>query len=129
MSALRSWSNWWTAPERGPCRWKGRKLKAAVATLGVMAEMLADKDTTIGKLRELLTPDRTTEKTREVLDPAGAEEAKPEGQGGTGGAKAASVPLAQELKAHCKKGHGRNGPGAYKGAPKVSVTHPTLKRA
>src|SRR5438034_92924 len=66
---------------------------------------------------ELLTPLRTTEKTRKVLDPAGAEEPKPEGQGGTGGAKAASAPR--------QKGHGRNGPGAYQGARKVSVAHPT----
>lgn len=42
---------------QGPLQPEGhRKLKAAVATLGVMAGMLADKDTTIGKLRELLTP-------------------------------------------------------------------------
>jgi len=107
---------------KGPLPPEGqRKLKAAVATLGVLAGMLADKDTTIRKLRELLTPLRTTEKTRKVLDPAGAEEPKPEGQGGTGGAKAASAPR--------QKGHGRNGPGAYQGARKVSVAHPTLQRA
>lgn len=107
---------------KGPLPVEGqRKLKAAVATLGVMVEMLADKDTTIRQLRELLAPARTTEKTRKVLDPAGAEEAKPEGQAGTGGAKAQSAAR--------KKGHGRNGPGAYTGARKVSVAHPTMQRA
>ena len=107
---------------KGPLPVEGqRKLKAAVATLGVMVEMLADKDTTIRKLRELLTTARTTEKTRKVLDPAGAEEPKLEGQAGTGSAKAQSATR--------KKGHGRNGPGTYTGARKVSVAHPTMKRA
>jgi transposase len=115
---------------QGPLPPEGqRKLKAAVATLGVMAGMLADKDTTIRKLRELLTPSRKTEKTRKVLDPAGAEKPKPEPQAETAGAKAEVPPLAQELKAHCKKGHGRKGSGAYTGARKVSVAHPIMKRA
>lgn len=98
---------------QGPLPPEGqRKLKAAVATLGVLAGMLADKDTTIRKLRELLTPFRTTEKTRKVLDPLAAEKPKPERKAGSR-----------------KKGHGRNGPGAYRGARKVSVAHPTMKRA
>ncbi len=98
---------------KGPLPPEGqRKLKAAVATLGVMAGMLADKDTTIRKLRELLMPVRTTEKTKKVLDSAAAEESKPK-------RKAVSR----------KKGHGRNGPGAYTSARKVSVAHPTMKRA
>lgn len=98
---------------QGPLPPEGqRKLKAAVATLGVLAGMLADKDTTIRKLRELLTPFRTTEKTRKVLDPLAAEKPKPERKAGSR-----------------KKGHGRNGPGAYRGARKASVAHPTMKRA
>ena len=91
-----------------------RKLKAAVATLGLLAGMLADRDTTIGKLRELLTPSRKTEKTSKVLKPEA--EPKPEGQ-------------AEATPAPRKKGHGRNGPGAYTGARKVSVAHPAMKRA
>ena len=107
---------------KGPLPPEGqRKLKAAVATLAVLAGMLADKDTTIRKLRELLTPLRTTEKTGKVLDPAGGKEPKPEPQAETGGAKAESAPP--------KKGHGRKGPGAYTSARKVSVAHPTMKRA
>ena len=102
---------------KGPLSPEGqRKLKAAVATLGVLAGMLADKDTTIRKLRELLMALKTTEKTRKVLKPVAAEEPKPEGQ-----AEAAPAPR--------KKGHGRKGPGAYTGAQKVSVAHPTMKRA
>lgn len=98
-----------------------RKLKAAVATLGVLAGMLADKDTTIRKLRQMLMPLRTTEKTGTVLKPAAAEEPKPEGQAQTSSSKAES--------ASCKRGHGRHGPGAYTGARKVSLAHPTMKRA
>jgi transposase len=106
---------------QGPLPVEGqRKLKAAVATLGVLAGMLNDKDTTIRKLRALLMPLRTTEKTRKVLKPTAAEEPKPEGPAETSGPKGESRPH--------KKGHGRNGPGAYPGAQKVSVAHPTLKR-
>ena len=97
---------------QGPLSLEGqRKLKAAVATLGVMAGMLADKDTTIGKLRELLTPTRTTEKTKKVLGSDAAEQEP------------------QPKPASRKKGHGRNGPGAYTGARKVRVAHPAMKRA
>src|SRR5436189_3255258 len=53
---------------QGPLPPEGqRKLKAAVATLGVMAGMLADKDTTIRKLRELLTPSNDDTSMR-ILD-------------------------------------------------------------
>jgi len=88
-----------------------RKLQAAVQTLGTMAEMLAEKDTTIQQLRALLLAPRTSEKTRKVLEAAGPAEPK------------------RESKTRRKKGHGRHGAGAYAGAQKVSVPHPTLKRA
>jgi transposase len=97
---------------QGPLPAEGqRKLQAAVRTLGALAEMLAERDTTIQQLRELLLPARTTEKTRKVLDHAGPAEPK------------------REPKSSRKKGHGRNGAAAYAGARKVGVPHPTLKRA
>src|SRR5207302_3871430 len=93
---------------QGPLPLEGqKKLKAAVATLGVMAGMLADKDTTIRKLRELLMPTRTTEKTKKVLDSVAAE---------TPNAEPERKPTSR------KKGHGRNGPGAYRSARKVRAT-------
>jgi transposase len=99
---------------RAPLSEEGqRKLKAAVSTLGVMAELLADQDTTIQKLRELLLPVRTSEKTRKVLDPAEAEETKPK----------------RRVSASGKKGHGRKGAAAYVSAQNISVAHPTLQRA
>jgi hypothetical protein len=45
-----------------------RKLKAAVQTLGTLAGMLAERDTTIRQLRALLLVPRTSEKLRKVLD-------------------------------------------------------------
>jgi transposase len=99
---------------RAPLSEEGqRKLRAAISTLGVMAELLADQDTTIQKLRELLLPARTSEKTRKVLDPAAAQETKPE----------------LRASASRKKGHGRKGAAAYVSAQNISVTHPTLQRA
>ena len=89
-----------------------RKLKAAVSTLGVMAELLADQDTTIQKLRELLLPARTSEKTRKVLDSAGAEAVAP-----------------KRTTDKRKKGHGRKAATAYLGAQHAQVAHPTLRRA
>ena len=92
---------------RAPLSEEGQqKLKAAVSTLGVMAEMLTDQDTTIQKLRELLLPARTSKKTRKVLHPAAAEETKPKPRG-----------------ASRKKGHGRKGAAAYVSAQNISVAH------
>ena len=48
-----------------------RKLKAAVDTLEYLTELVADKDTTIRHLRQLLLP-ASTEKTKDVLAKAGA---------------------------------------------------------
>ena len=53
-----------------------RKLKAAVDTLEYLTELVADKDTTIRHLRQLLLP-ASTEKTRDVLAKAGAAAANP----------------------------------------------------
>ena len=51
----------------GPIPGEGvRKLKAAVDTLGAMAEMLEQKDATIERLRALLLAPRTSEKLRKV---------------------------------------------------------------
>ena len=90
-----------------------RKLKAAVSTLGVMAEMLEDQDTTIQKLRELLLPARTSEKTDKIWDAVGVSERQLKRQGATSR----------------KKGHGRQPAAAYLSARSVNVAHPQLKRA
>jgi hypothetical protein len=71
-----------------------RKLNAAVDTLGAIAEMLEQLDTTIERLRALLLAPRTSEKLRKVC-----EDVPPP--------QPASVPKT------CRKGHGRRGAGAY----------------
>ena len=76
-----------------------QKLKAAVDTLEYLTELVADKDTTIRHLRQLLLP--TTEKTKAVLEKIGIEPAaNTPGEPATENepAKAASP----------RPGHGRN---------------------
>jgi hypothetical protein len=51
-----------------------RKLEAAVNTLDYLTELVADKDTTIRHLRQLLLG-VSTEKTRDVLQKAGVKSA------------------------------------------------------
>ena len=94
-----------------------RKLKAAVETLEYLTELVADKDTTIRHLRQLLLP-AATEKTKDVLAKAGVGTADSTEQTATG-----QVPE----KDHPQPGHGRNGAAAYPGAQKVEIPHQVLK--
>ena len=102
-----------------------RKLRGAIATLGEMARLLADKETTLQQLRELLLKSATTEKTRAVLGRTGmpAEPNQPE----SGEGKAEAGGKAEGGKKKKKKGHGRNPASAFPGARKVRVPHPTMK--
>lgn len=92
-----------------------RKLKAAVNTLGYLTDLVADKDTTIRQLRQLLFGTAGTEKTSAVMAHAGVEADEPKADSG-------------QKKDAKKPGHGRNGASAYKGARKVPVAHQSLKR-
>src|SRR5215471_13158198 len=94
-----------------------RKLKAAVETLEYLTELVADKDTTIRHLRQLLLP-AATEKTQDVLANAGVKTAEPTGQPATSQAPEEDRP---------RPGHGRNGAEEYRGAQKVEVPHQRLK--
>ena len=96
-----------------------QKLKAALDTLEYLTELVADKDTTIRHLRQLLLP-ASTEKTRDVLAKAGVaapnpvSDSKPEsGQ--------------EQSKDEAQPGHGRNSAEAFTGAEKVDVPHHCLK--
>lgn len=93
-----------------------RKLKAAVETLGEMARMLADKDATVKRLRQMLLKPSTTEKTRAVLERAGIQ---PQAD--------SQVEQSAAVEKKRRKGHGRKPASAYTGAPKVEVKHPTLQ--
>jgi transposase len=96
-----------------------RKLKAAIDTLEYLTELVADKDTTIRHLRQLLLPG-STEKTNDVLARLGMEStavrAKQKPEGGAAPPEADRQP-----------GHGRNGAEAFTGARQVQVSHSQLK--
>jgi transposase len=92
-----------------------KTLKAAVNTLGYVARLLADKETTIQALRQLLVKP-STEKTDKVLNKAGIEPSRKE-----------SNPASSNNESK-PKGHGRNGARAYDGARKIKVAHDSLKR-
>ena len=91
-----------------------RKLRAAVETLGQMARMLADKDTTLRQLRQMLLKPPTTEKTRAVLERAGIP-----ADGGK--------PVQSAAGKQPRKGHGRKPARAFVAAQKVAVPHPLLQ--
>ena len=94
-----------------------RKLKAAVQTLEYLTELVADKDTTIRHLRQLLLP-ASTEKTRDVLAKTGAA-ANPVSDSQSENGQ-------QQPKAEGQPGHGRNGADSFTGAQKVDVPHQKL---
>ena len=85
------------------------KLKAVLETLRYLTDLVADKETTLRQLRQLLLGfsyfPRTTEKTQDVLEKAAADAAGGQApaaeESQAAGSKEASTPAA---------GHGRNGP-------------------
>ncbi len=97
------------------------KLKAAVAALGQLVELVDDKNTTISKLRQILFGART-EKTQKVLD---TDKENQTGASGLGGAADKKNALPKKKA----KGHGRNGASSYHGAQRIQIRHESLKSA
>lgn len=95
-----------------------RKVKGMAEALTYLTDLVADQQTTIGDLRELIFP-ASTEKTAAVLKNAGVATI----------AKASEQTSGGNLEAQKPKppGHGRNGAEAYRQAQRVQVQHPTLK--
>ena len=95
-----------------------RKLKGVVEALTYLTDLVADQQTTIRDLRELMFP-ASTEKTEAVLNKAGIE----------GTSKAADQPgTAKPGKPKPSgAGHGRNGAGDYRNPRRVRVSHESLK--
>lgn len=91
-----------------------RKLKAAIDTLAYLTSLIEDQNTTIQKLRELLSKPASTEKTEKVLENAGLK------------TEAENTANQKTPKKKPKKGHGRNGAGAYTAACRVPVPHHSL---
>jgi hypothetical protein len=106
-----------------------RKLTLVIETLAFLTSEIAEKNSTIRHLRNLLFGSGS-EKTKLVLPeepeggdakPAG-EEGAPEDKGGAGGDDDA-----EKKKRKKRKGHGRNGAEKYVGAEQVEVPHESLK--
>jgi hypothetical protein len=96
-----------------------RKLKGVVEALTYLTSLVADRQTTIRDLRELLFP-ASTEKTEAVLKKAGLEGMSKAAAGKQGttqtGERKPSPP-----------GHGRNGAEAYRNPRRVTVSCESLK--
>ena len=95
-------------------------IKALAEAYAYLTELLKDKRTTIERLRKLLFGS-PTEKTRDVIPPAAeaaaGTEARPD--------RAEGVDPEPALTPK-RKGHGRNGADAYRGAEKIEVPHESL---
>ncbi len=102
-----------------------REFEALVETLVHLAEILANKKTSIARLRALLFG-ACTEKTRDVFARAGltretvgpGHDAPPDPQ--TGRADGQASP------ARARRGHGRHAATAYAGGQRIAIPHPHL---
>lgn len=99
-------------------------LKAAIDTLGYVAQLLEQKGTTLAGLRHLLLGAQT-EKTRDVLArvglaPPGSADAPPAPTGNAADDPGAPRPTSR------RQGHGRRGADTYGGATHVAVPHAHL---
>ncbi|MGQ0736617.1 MAG: IS66 family transposase [Acidobacteriota bacterium] len=95
------------------------QLKAAINTLGYVAELLEQRGTTIAGLRQLLFGAQS-EKTRDVLARAGVADPV---------ASTSEAPAAHSTasrRAAPPRGHGRHAADAYAGAAHVAVPHAQL---
>lgn len=107
-------------------------LGAAVDTLTWLTEELEQKGVTIARLRKLLFGS-SSEKTRDVLG-AAAQAGEAQDGGAARDAESASDDAqsgavsggADDDASARRKGHGRTGAGAYRGADKVTVAHESL---
>ena len=92
-------------------------LKAAIDTLGYVAQLVEQKGTTLAGLRQLLFG-ATTEKTRAVLARAGLDTPASAGPRGD-----EADPARRDRRGN---GHGRHGAEAYAGAHHIDVPHPRV---
>src|SRR5215471_11961164 len=91
-----------------------RKVKGMAEALTYLTDLVADQQTTIGDLRELMFP-AATEKTAAVLKNAGVAPTAKASVNTSGGTSEAQKPK--------PAGHGRNGAEAYRQAQRVQVQH------
>jgi transposase len=106
-------------------------IRAVVEAYLYVVDLVDDKNTSIGRLRQLLFGSRT-EKTNAVLGrkadlrgaaPANGAAADTESAGGE-----VDIDGSNETdEAPARKGHGRSGADVYRGAERIDVPHPSLK--
>jgi transposase len=100
-----------------------RQLKAALDTLVYLTQLVEDKNTTIGRLRQILFGS-SSEKMSQVLETLTASSASSQQQVN----EPAEETVAQQSPEPVPRpGHGRNGAEDYPGARKVKVEHASLK--
>jgi transposase len=106
-------------------------IRAVVEAYRYLVDLVDDKNTSIGRLRQLLFGPRT-EKTKAVLGRKTDQRDAPPANG----AAADTGPASGEKdsdgsnetdRAPARKGHGRNGADAYCGAERIDVPHASLK--
>ena len=95
-----------------------RKVKGMAEALTYLSDLVADQQTTIGDLRELMFP-ASTEKTQAVLEKAGIQATT----------KPTDKPDAKKTgeREPTARGHGRNGAEDYRNPRRVIVRHANLK--
>jgi len=103
--------------------------KALVESYVYITQVVEDKRTTINRLRKLLFGS-CSEKTSDVLKTTGDDAEAPGGQETAtedGAASTQNSDQEQESETPKRKGHGRNGADAYRGAEKIRVPHASLR--
>ncbi len=102
-------------------------LTAALETLAVLTRELEAKGASIERLRRLLFGPRTETTSRVLGDPA-ADRTGPDdaAAAGTTRPRAGAAERDADEGAARRKGHGRNGAAAYRGAERVRVPHGAL---
>ena len=106
-------------------------IRAVVEAYRYVVDLVHDKNTSIGRLRQLLFGSRT-EKTKAVLGRKTGRSGAPPSNGAAADTESVSGEVDIDGskgtdEAPARKGHGRNGADAYHGAERIEVPHPALK--
>ena len=96
------------------------QLKGVLHTLGRLTQELEKKRTSIDRLRKLLFGSQS-EKTKDVL-----KQKKPNNDDASSKDDSSSRDGSGQGEQKKRKGHGRNGADAYKGAERVKISHESL---
>ena len=95
-------------------------IKAMMETIKFLSAALQEKNISLKRLRNIIFGPKT-EKTEAVVK-------KPQGvESNIESTDVGAAARGTELQKNKRKGHGRNGAEAYRGAERVQIPHPTLK--